>query len=60
MKFETVGQLKEFLSNVDDGRKLTQVFTVTEVDRDIWHNQITQFNADKDNLEIDLSIYDTQ
>lgn len=47
-------------NNVDDGRKLSQVFTVTEVDRDIWHNQITQFNADKDNLEIDLSIYDKQ
>ncbi|MFD2821598.1 hypothetical protein [Paraglaciecola chathamensis] len=58
MKLETVGDLKEFLSNIDNGRKLTQIFTVTEVDRDIFHNQITVFEACNDSLEIDLSIYD--
>lgn len=57
-KLKTVRDLKKFLSAIDDERPLCQVITVTEYDRDIFHNQNKNFEANHQDKEINIMIYD--
>ena len=56
---KTAKDLIEFITKNDlEDRPLGQIFTVFEYDREISHNQITNFEVDTENLEINLWIYD--
>lgn len=57
---KTVGDLKRFLCLLGDDMPLGQIFTVTEFDRDIHHNQISNFKLNLEEKEIDLLIYDDE